>query len=407
MTIFEKARRILEQPVCDHCLGRQFAQLLSGYTNVQRGKLFRTIVAMSLDKEKLSETDQKLELSNFADYKFHILELKQKLKSKKCSICQDIFTKLDSLAQKAVKKAKGWEYRTFLVGTKLSAALLNAEEHLWERVGIDWCEPIKAELNREIGKRIEHLTGARFDPKIPDMVFVINLERKSVSVQPNPLFIYGEYQKLVRGIPQTKWPSGKYRTSVEEIVAKPFMTATKGIGHRFHGCGREDISARCLAWRPFVLEIQKPKVRTLNLKRIAKKIDKRVKVRALRLSNTIEVQKIKEARPDKSYRAIVTCEQPINAQELKKLQQLVGTIKQRTPLRVLHRRADRVRQKKVKQLKTKLLGKNIFELVVRCEAGLYVKELISGDKGRTRPSVSEILGKPCTCTELDVIKIHR
>ena len=51
MQIQEKAQRILQQPVCDRCLGRQFAQLLSGFTNEQRGHMLRTLVAMSVDKE--------------------------------------------------------------------------------------------------------------------------------------------------------------------------------------------------------------------------------------------------------------------------------------------------------------------------------------------------------------------
>jgi tRNA pseudouridine synthase 10 len=46
------------------------------------------------------------------------------------------------------------------------------------------------------------------------------------------------------------------------------------------------------------------------------------------------------------------------------------------------------------------------ELEVRTEAGLYVKELITGDAGRTSPSVAEVLGVPAECVELDVTAIH-
>jgi tRNA pseudouridine synthase 10 len=47
-----------------------------------------------------------------------------------------------------------------------------------------------------------------------------------------------------------------------------------------------------------------------------------------------------------------------------------------------------------------------LELQVRTQAGLYVKELISGDGGRTRPSAAEVLGVPAACAELDVIAVH-
>ncbi|HDN68368.1 MAG TPA: hypothetical protein ENG23_02140, partial [Methanomicrobia archaeon] len=29
---------------------------------------------------------------------------------------------------------------------------------------------------------------------------------------------------------------------------------------------------------------------------------------------------------------------------------------------------------------------------IKCEGGLYIKELVSGDGGRTKPSLSELLG---------------
>lgn len=400
MNVLEKANKVLTQPVCDHCLGRQFGQLLSGYDNAQRGQALRSIVAMSIDKEKFTPL---LDMSNFADYKFHNLEVKN-LKRKKCEICDDLFLRLDELAEKAARKAMKYEFTTFLVGTKLSFDLIENEENLWERVGIDYCEPLKAEVNREVGKTLEKKLKAKFNQR-PDINIIFDLSDNSVNIEVNPLFIYGEYQKLVRGIPQTKWPSRKYKTSVEQLIAKPYMAATKGKGHKLHGLGREDIDARCLAWRPFVLEILKPMKRYVNFNTLSKKIDKRIKVQKLRLSNIAEVRKIKESRAEKTYRAIVVCDRKIKKSDLNALKTL-KEIKQKTPQRVLHRRADRLRPRKVKGLRAKYLGPKKFILEVRAEAGLYIKELISGDEGRTQPNVSLLLGAQCTCKELDVIGIH-
>jgi tRNA pseudouridine synthase 10 len=415
MPILQKARHVLEQPVCDNCLGRQFGQLLSGYTNAERGKAVRTAVAMSLDKEKLEEADKKIDLSNFAGIGFHNLDAKIiPNKEKLCSLCAGTFENLDKLALRANNAVKNIEFRTFVDGSILPAALLDAEESLWERVGIDWAESIKAELNRELGKRIEKIFEAEgrpseFEPKNPEIVILVDFAKNKIIVQINPLFIYGEYQKLVRGIPQTKWPSGKYKTSVEQIMAKPFMRATGGKAHALHGAGREDIDARCLAWRPFVLEITETKKRIFDkkmLEKLAKKIGKQVKIRSLRITNMQEVRDIKAARYEKTYRAIVTCKQPIERTDLKKLDVLIGEIRQRTPQRVLHRRADKMRKRHVISLKTKYKSKTEFELVVRGDAGLYIKELISGDSGRTQPSISGVLIKDCVCKALDVIAIH-
>jgi tRNA pseudouridine synthase 10 len=174
MTLLEKARRVLEQNVCDSCLGRQFGQLLSGHTNAGRGRALRILAAMSIDKEKLADEDNKIDLSNFAGMKFHNLESEKIIpkETKECSLCSGVFGRLDKLALRAFNAVKDIEFRTFVGGSKLSASLLDAEEELWERAGIDWAEPLKAELNRELGKRIEALfvkakINAEFEPQTP------------------------------------------------------------------------------------------------------------------------------------------------------------------------------------------------------------------------------------------------
>jgi tRNA pseudouridine synthase 10 len=42
---------------------------------------------------------------------------------------------------------------------------------------------------------------------------------------------------------------------------------------------------------------------------------------------------------------------------------------------------------------------------VDCQGGLYVKELVSGDEGRTSPSLTGILGVRALVEELDVIDV--
>lgn len=407
MNILDKALRLLEQPLCDSCLGRQFGQLLHGYTNSQRGAVLRKAAAMAIDKEKLGH---RLDMSNFSDIRFHFLASQAGIsaaKKKKCSLCHGLFDNLDAWIDKAIQKTRNREFSRFLVGTKLSFDLIRKEEDLWERVGIDYCEPMKAEINREIGKAIEKKINKKFDGKTPDVNVIINIDKGNVFLEVNPLFIYGEYKKLKRGIPQTKWPSGKYKTSIEQIVAKPFMKATKGKGHKFHGAGREDIDARCLDWRPFVLEILEPEKRAVNFAKINRRIAKKVQVRKMRFSGINEVRAIKEMKHDKTYRVLVECGKPVEKKNLKKLKKLKGLISQRTPRRVIHRRGDLLRRKKIAGIKTKFINARKFYLIARCQAGLYIKELVTGDEGRTRPSVAEVLEIKCIPKDLDVIKIHR
>jgi tRNA pseudouridine synthase 10 len=44
-------------------------------------------------------------------------------------------------------------------------------------------------------------------------------------------------------------------------------------------------------------------------------------------------------------------------------------------------------------------------ITVHCEGGLYVKELVSGDEGRTVPSLTGTLGIQAKVEDLDVIKV--
>ena len=81
-------------------------------------------------------------------------------------------------------------------------------------------------------------------------------------------------------------------------------------------------------------------------------------------------------------------------------------ILQKTPMRVVHRRADKFRKRKVEGMSWKILGSKRLQLRIRAESGLYIKELINGDNGRTNPSVSELIENPAKKIVLDVVKIH-
>lgn len=84
----------------------------------------------------------------------------------------------------------------------------------------------------------------------------------------------------------------------------------------------------------------------------------------------------------------------------------MGEINQLTPLRVLRRRKNILRKRKIKRLQWKLIDDNKFEVLIHAQAGTYIKEFITGDEGRTTPSISELLNTPCECLELDVVEIY-
>ncbi len=410
--MLSRIAKILEQPACDNCLGRQFGQLVSGFSNAERGKILRGALALAIDSNEFpAEALAKIDMSNFHEYRFRFNKdvAKKTFEKEACAICNGFFEQTGGIAEKAAKKLSKQDFGTFLIGTKVSPELLQREEQLWEKVGIEFCEPLRAEINREVGRRIETILGKKADLKKPDIAVLLDLETGKISLQVNSLYVFGCYQKLVRGIPQSKWGTPhKYKTSVEEIIGKPLLKLADGFDIKLHGSGREDIDAICTAWRPFVLEVLKPKKRSIDMKKAVKLINgKKVRVKGLKIVDLDVVQKVKEAKPDKTYRAVVKLEKEIKKSDFEKLKQLIGTINQRTPQRVLHRRGNILRKREVKSLKTRWLGKKKFELTVKTEAGLYIKELISSDEGRTKPSVSEILGQKAVCEKLDVVRIEQ
>jgi len=405
MELDERVEKILEKGrICDHCLGRQFAQLLTGMSNEERGEILRRFVAMEVDSDGSTEIDG----SNFKDIEFRNTDLGER-KETECIVCGGLFEELDEWSGKVLRKLQGYEFETFLVGTRLPDKLVKNEEELWEEVGIQYCEEMKAEFNRELGKKLEEKTRKKVEFDLPEIQVLVDVAEDEVKLNVNSLCVYGEYQKTERGIPQTEWPSGKYEISLEEIIAPAFLRAADSSDEKFHGAGREDIDALCLGWRPFILELLEPKKRDLDLEKVEEEVNgnDEVNVRNLQIVGRDKVENLKSWQPDKSYRATVELGEDVEEEELEKLEELEGrTLNQRTPQRVEHRRADRYRKRVVKEVDWEKTGEKEVEITVRAEAGTYIKEMISGDGGRTEPSVASILGVEAECTELDVVEIH-
>jgi tRNA pseudouridine synthase 10 len=205
-----------------------------------------------------------------------------------------------------------------------------------------------------------------------------------------------------------------YEYSVQDFVSKPFLEETFGVECKFHGAGREDVDARMLgSGRPFIIEVKEPRKRLIDLSSVAEKIrgnsEGRIEVSDLKVSSREDLRRIKTmaTTTEKTYRAMVSVEREIGEDDVKRLiTELTGAmIKQRTPLRVLHRRADKIRVKKVHGLQIRMISPNKMEATIRSQGGLYVKELVTGDNDRTTPSFSEILNTKAECSELDVIDV--
>ena len=385
--------------LCDHCLGRFFAKIGNGLTNKERGNQLRKHL-------KQYET---VEIDN-------------------CWLCSGLIGEIRHFADLISESLEEYEFETFLVGAKIDDDILDKEQELLNFTGSEHTESIKTELKREIGKILEGKLDKEVNFEKPTIMAVIDTSFDVVNLQIKSLFIYGRYNKYRRDIPQTRWfcricrgkgcrkcdYTGKmYETSVEELVAKKTLDETGSSDESFHGCGREDIDALMLGnGRPFVLEIKDPKVRNLDLSQLECKINihgkGKIKVTNLRFSDRDEIARIKAADFRKTYHVVLIGEKIINKEKLKKAAQALQdkTISQFTPSRVARRRANMVRERKIHNCNIESIDGTMATLTIEAESGTYIKELISGDDGRTRPSISEMIGVPCKVAELDVIEIR-
>ncbi len=347
-----------------------------------------------------------------------------------CHICRGLFDEFPHFAKLVVDAVSKYEFNNFLIGCKIDRDIVTSEEEVWSKFGLKHPEPIKSEFNRELGKLVQPMIDKEVDFGNPDMTIIVDSRYDDISLQIASLFIYGRYKKFVRDLPQTKWPckrcwgkgcekckgTGKiYLSSVEEEIAREVMDATLGSAHYLHGMGREDIGVRMLGnGRPFILEITNPVKRFIDLSNLENEINNytkdKVEVLGLKFTDHNTVRALKSAKPDKTYSVKVSFEKKVNKGKLKKvINTLSGQIiEQRTPIRVSHRRADLVRSRTIRDMKlVDIPQKGEFaEIIITGESGLYVKELITGDSGRTRPSLTGLLGTECTVQELDVIKIN-
>ncbi|MCD6371796.1 MAG: tRNA pseudouridine(54/55) synthase Pus10, partial [Candidatus Aenigmarchaeota archaeon] len=407
-SIFLGLKKVLNNYyLCDKCLGRLVAQLLTNMSNEERGRIIRNFFGMLFDA-----SDIEIKEENLLEVKLRFKKVKISNFQRLCYICNNLLEdeKLKEIANKVIEKTTSIEFNTFLIGTTLPEEIRKKEEDIWEIFGAEFAESIKGEINREIGKIVGKKLRKKLDRKDPDLTIIIDLKNNQIRRQIKSLFVFGYYQKLARGLPQSTWycqsckgkgcvrckGTGKlYPTSIQEIIEKPLLKATNGKKTRFHGSGREDVDARCLGWRPFVIEIVKPLKRKINLRKIQKEINKskKVKVKSLKFVDKEVVRLVKTERSEKTYLAYVTFEKEVPKEKLRELKKLEGrVIYQKTPLRVIHRRVNKIRKRRVLKISWKVIGKRKVAFKIRTESGLYVKELINGDKGRTKPSFYEILG---------------
>ncbi len=323
------------------------------------------------------------------------------------------------LLPRILRFGEEYEFRTFLIGVHLPVKLPPEEKTRATR-------PLKERLGRMLEER--YWPGRRVSFENPELQIQIDAASGGVSVVAASIFIAGRYRKFSRKISSSHWehmackgrgcPGCNFKGylaegSVGEIIGRPCQEAAGGLEYYFHAMGREDLDARMLGTgRPFVVEVAQPKRRSLDLGELRESINRKGQGRAevagpLYAVDASAVRVVKETEAEKSYYAFVATAQPLPSDTPRRVASLAGcVVEQETPTRVRHRRSCRLRKRKVLRSNCTVLDARTFIWEVRAEAGTYIKELATGDGGRTRPSLSDLLGVPAAVVELDVTAVH-
>lgn len=343
-----------------------------------------------------------------------------------CHICRGALSSAPQLAAQALASASsgGFEWETFSVSSSLPKNIFLREQEVADFFAPDECTSLKNQINSELSAAIATATGKKNNPKNPDAIFEFDFIKGIGRAKPAAIYVHGHYIKLSRAHCQSRWHcsscggrgcpdckgSGMNYPSVEEEIGKVLMrafSATEGI---LHASGREDVDVRALGTgRPFIMELRNPKKRRANFSALEAEFAANMAVQAkgLALVRKEFIDTVCGSHFEKEYSAIVGADRPLTPADAKKIEALAGqTLLQQTPTRVMHRRADLVRKRKIFSLRAESAEGGRLRLVILAEAGTYIKELISSDSGRTKPSVAEILSCKAECVQLDVTAIH-
>ena len=131
MDILEKTLELLSKyPLCDYCLGRQFASLGYSMENNIRGSALKiTLVLAANDFVKQGgpngiEQLKILATNGFSEEAKDTLKHLNKRIPKQagdsiCYLCEDAFEVIDALTEKSLNTLAGYEFTTYLVGIEV------------------------------------------------------------------------------------------------------------------------------------------------------------------------------------------------------------------------------------------------------------------------------------------------
>ena len=284
---------------CNHCLGRLGGKKRYEQTIEESGAEIRASVVKRDSHLETARTEIPL-----------------------CPFCENLYEEANLLADIIHDAIQPYQATRLQLGARIPKDQIEGEEELRKRLGAGGSDALKSGLVTEIARNLnDRMEGKKLVNDKPQILALIDVLTLTVELDIRAHYLYGRYQKLERGIPQTRWPCRackgrgcekcdgtglQYKKSVQDLIGNPLLGLFEAKEHAFHGMGREDIDVRCMGQgRPFVIEMKEPKTRTVDLQAAMAAINEAaegsINITGLRDSNRSEVVRVKDTPAEKSY----------------------------------------------------------------------------------------------------------
>ncbi|CAG8434886.1 12898_t:CDS:10 [Ambispora gerdemannii] len=273
-------------------------------------------------------------------------------------------------------------------------------------------------------KKVRDERYVEFD-SCPPLEVKTRVKQLDPVIKHESVYMGGRYTKFSRNLPQTPWIINGVRLkegSVAEIIGIKIKQLFRADDYTFVPSGREDFDVRMLGnGRPFYIELKNPRraasslfsqeisevQNQINLADDAREI---VRVYDLAMVKQSELHYIKQGEDNKTktYSALVCISKQITPEILDSINKYKTTgltINQKTPIRVLQRRTNMVRQRQIYEIEARALEGQFMVVGLVTAPGTYIKEFIHGDLGKTSPNLSSIIGCTADILELDVLNV--
>lgn len=323
-----------------------------------------------------------------------------------CFICGGVSDKLKDIASKIVDTVSSYEFHSFVLGINIPGWVSEREDIVRSLSNSMYCESLKSEFSRELGKLLSSILGVRFDPSRPDMNIVVDPFSLSIDISPTPLYLAGRFRKLKSDLPIRSrvcracmgrgcdlcMGLGAREVSVEHILRRVSVELYECESVKLHtpiDDGRDRVVLG--SGRIFVLEIRKPRRRSIDLDLFKERLNPMseglIDVDNISYVDRGFIRRMKSILEPESYILLL---KPLESTSISP--EVVEYFKSMEGLKVKQKYPGfKVRVKSISKVSIEVRHDGIVELRFTSSEPLHTKSFIEGGRD-TKPTVKDITG---------------